>query len=263
MQLCLNGEKRNIERETSKFPYFFHVRLSCSEMASKKSSVLRYMPSFTLGRPWMHAAKSFVIFPDSTVSMQAFSSACEKRAKSGLLSNLARCSRPIHRHRYDKWKIHFYFTHLTSSPCKDRSDRIGWCWFSLLVLTIMASDCSVRGFSFDCLAVGAHQNRCHETQWSVSLSNNIWLHVTVVVLAWPHKFSARLQSLCNHIVDQTMFIPNFLVVKLLLVVFLEDFLKNVLEATVEEIKMVKIKYSSIQYLTNPSYFLRMVFLVDM
>lgn len=239
--------KKKHRTETSKFFYFFHVRLSCSEMASKKSSVLRYMPSFTLGRPWIHPAKSFVIFPDSTVSIQAFSRACEKRAKSELLSNLARCSRPIHRHRYDKWKIYFYFVHLTSSPCKDRSDWVGWCWFSLLVLTEVTSDCSVSGFRFNCLAVRAHQNRCHETQWSVSLSNNIRLDVTVIVLAWPHEFSARLQSLRNHIVDQTMFIPDFLVFELLLVILLIDFLENVLEATVEEAKIFRIKFSLIYY----------------
>ena len=52
------------------------------------------MPSLTLDMPWMQPAKSLVILPESTVSMQACSSSEAKRASSGLLSNLARCSRP-------------------------------------------------------------------------------------------------------------------------------------------------------------------------
>lgn len=74
--------------------HFFHERLSCSAMASKKSSVLRYIPSLTFDSPWIQPAKSFVIFPDSTVSTQAFSRAVANRFKSLLLSNLARCSNP-------------------------------------------------------------------------------------------------------------------------------------------------------------------------
>lgn len=91
----MQSDKNGGEEIQSLKVYFFHVRLSCSAMASKKSWVLRYMPSFTLESPWMQPAKSFVIFPDSTVSIHAFSSACEKRVKSALLSNLARCSRPV------------------------------------------------------------------------------------------------------------------------------------------------------------------------
>lgn len=42
----------------------------------------------------MDAAKSLVILPDSTQSTQAFSKVWAKRDKSGVLSNLALCSKP-------------------------------------------------------------------------------------------------------------------------------------------------------------------------
>uniref|UniRef100_A0A182NXH5 Uncharacterized protein n=1 Tax=Anopheles dirus TaxID=7168 RepID=A0A182NXH5_9DIPT len=42
----------------------------------------------------MQSARSLVILPDSTVSTHAFSSDWAKRARSGVLSSLARCSSP-------------------------------------------------------------------------------------------------------------------------------------------------------------------------
>ena len=56
--------------------------------------VLRYMSGLTLAIPWMQMAKSFVILPESTVSMHDCSSSLAKRDSSGLLSSLARCSSP-------------------------------------------------------------------------------------------------------------------------------------------------------------------------
>jgi hypothetical protein len=125
--------------------YFFHDRLSCSEMASRKSSVLRYMPSFTFESPWMHAAKSLVILPPSTVSTQACSRAFAKRPKSGLLSSFARCSKPVGTMSYIfiNQKLNNIFT---SGPCKDRSDWVGGSWFALLVLSVMTCDSSMGSF---------------------------------------------------------------------------------------------------------------------
>lgn len=74
---------------------YFILRTRSSRMASRKSSVLRNIPSFTLDRPWMQPAKSLVILPLSTVSMQAFSRANANLANSGVPSSLARCSKPI------------------------------------------------------------------------------------------------------------------------------------------------------------------------
>lgn len=63
-------------------------------MASKKSSVLRYIFSLTLLIPCIQIAKSFVIFPDSTQSTHAFSKSLANFPNSGVLSRLALCSRP-------------------------------------------------------------------------------------------------------------------------------------------------------------------------
>ena len=45
--------------------------------------------------PWMHPAKSLVIFPESTVSTQAFSRRRAHFWSSTLLSSLPRCSKPL------------------------------------------------------------------------------------------------------------------------------------------------------------------------
>lgn len=74
--------------------FFFKFLSSCSAMASKKSSVWRYIPSFTFLSPWIHPAKSLVYLPDSTQSMQAFSRSEANFSSSGVSSNFARCSRP-------------------------------------------------------------------------------------------------------------------------------------------------------------------------
>lgn len=47
----------------------------------------------------MHPARSLVILPASTTSTQAFSNANANLAKSGVLSNFARCSRPDGQHQ--------------------------------------------------------------------------------------------------------------------------------------------------------------------
>lgn len=52
------------------------------------------MDSLTLVEPWIQMAKSFVNRPASTVSTHAFSNADANRSKSGVSSNLARCSKP-------------------------------------------------------------------------------------------------------------------------------------------------------------------------
>ena len=55
--------------------------------------MFKYLSAETLS-PWTIAAKSFVIFPLSTVSMQTRSSVWQKLTSSLLLSRFPRCSRP-------------------------------------------------------------------------------------------------------------------------------------------------------------------------
>ena len=50
--------------------------------------------------------------------------------------------------------------------------------------------------------------RGHETQRAIALSHNIRLNVTVVILAGPNETAARLETLGDHIVNETMFVPD-------------------------------------------------------
>src|ERR1700731_3252664 len=102
----------------------------------------------------------------------------------------------------------------------------------LLVLAIMSSDSAVGSLSLHSLAIGSHQHGGHETQGAIPLGNNVGLDVTVIVLAGPDKTTLALQSLSNHVVNQTVFIPDASGVKLLLILRLKDILEDILETTV-------------------------------
>jgi hypothetical protein len=65
----------------------------------------------------------------------------------------------------------------------------------------MTCDSSVSSLRLDSLSIGANKNRCHQTERSITLSDNIRLDVTIVVLAGPDESSGALDSLSNHIVD--------------------------------------------------------------
>jgi hypothetical protein len=51
----------------------------------------------------------------------------------------------------------------------------------------------------------------------LTLSNDIRLNITVVVLAGPHKAAGRFQGLGDHVVNQTVLVPDLLLLKLLYV----------------------------------------------
>jgi hypothetical protein len=61
-------------------------------------------------------------------------------------------------------------------------------------------------------------NRSHQTKRAEPLSYNIGLDITVVVFASPYKASVALYSLCNKIINQTMFIVDALRFELIFVV---------------------------------------------
>ena len=72
----------------------------------------------------------------------------------------------------------------------------------------MAGDSSVRGLGFDGLAIGTHQNGSHQSQRAVALGDDIRLDVAVVVLAGPDEAAARFETLSDHVVDQTVLVPD-------------------------------------------------------
>jgi hypothetical protein len=58
----------------------------------------------------------------------------------------------------------------------------------------------------------------HESQRAVTLSNDVRLNVSIVVLASPNETSRGLDRKGNHIINQTMFVSDFCRIILLLVV---------------------------------------------
>lgn len=55
-----------------------------------------------------------------------------------------------------------------------------------------------------------------------TLSQDVWLHVSIIVLASPNKSTRRLQNLSNHVINEPVFIPDLQLVKLTLVVPVND-----------------------------------------
>ena len=110
----------------------------------------------------------------------------------------------------------------TSSPGEDASNWVGAGLAALLVLTVVSSDGAVRSLGLDGLAIGADEHRGHETERAVALRNHVRLHVAVVVLARPHEATLRFEHLRNHVVDQTVLVPDLVLLELWLVFPLES-----------------------------------------
>lgn len=103
---------------------------------------------------------------------------------------------------------------------------------SLLVLSVVSGDCSVSGLRFDGLAIRAHEHRGHQTQGTVALGNDVALHVSVVIFAGPDETTGAFHTLRYHVVNETVLIPDFSGIEVLLVSTLEDLLKDVLEPAI-------------------------------
>lgn len=67
---------------------------------------------------------------------------------------------------------------------------------------------TVGSFGFDGLAVGRDEFTGHHAKAAEALGENIRLHITVVVLACPNEPARRLDCLCNHVVDQAVFVVD-------------------------------------------------------
>jgi hypothetical protein len=53
---------------------------------------------------------------------------------------------------------------------------------------------------------------------SGTLSQDVRLHVSIIVFASPHKATGRLEHLGHHVVDEPMFIPDLILVEVSLIV---------------------------------------------
>ena len=120
----------------------------------------------------------------------------------------------------------------TTRPGENRRNGVGRRFLALLVLSEVAGDGSVRRLALVGLAVWSHQRRRHEAQRAKSLGHNVGLHVAVVVLQGHDKAALGLDHLRHHVVDQTVLVPQAVLLELLRVLLLVDGLENVLEPPV-------------------------------
>ena len=65
-----------------------------------------------------------------------------------------------------------------------------------------------------------------------TLSNTVTLNITIIVFACPDKSSLRFHHMSDHIINQSMLIPDFFILKLLPVLFFINLLENVFEFSI-------------------------------
>ena len=65
-----------------------------------------------------------------------------------------------------------------------------------------------------------------------TLGEAVALNITIIVFACPHISSFRFDHIGNHVIDQSVFIPNLLSLKLFLIALFVDALEGVLEPAV-------------------------------
>lgn len=117
-------------------------------------------------------------------------------------------------------------------PREDRRDGVGGGLAALLVLAPVAGDRAVGGLGLDRLSVGRDQHGGHQAERSVSLRDDIGLHISIIVLARPDEAAAGLERLRHLVVDQSVLVLDAQLVELLLVRVGELLLEDVLEQTV-------------------------------
>lgn len=140
-----------------------------------------------------------------------------------------------------------------TGPGKDTGNRVGRSWITLgrktiasqvntlspfsylsylLVFTVMTSDSTMGSFGFQGLSVRCHQNRSHQPKRAIPLSQDVGLHITIVVLTGPYKPAFGLERLSHHVIDQTVFIPQIGTFEFLAVILFIDVLEDILEAAI-------------------------------
>jgi len=118
-----------------------------------------------------------------------------------------------------------------AGPCKNGGDRIGWGWSTFLPNSVVPCNSSMSSFGFHYI-VRVNANWSHETERAKALSNNVRLHVTVIVFASPNETSIALDDLGDKIVDKTVLVPESLLFELIHVVWFVNTLKSVYKKTV-------------------------------
>ena len=95
----------------------------------------------------------------------------------------------------------------------------------------MTSDSTVCRLCFHHI-VSINTNGGHEAKRAESLSNNIGLHITVVVFASPYKATTTLDNLSDDIIDQSVLIPEALCLHLVIELFAIESFESINEKTI-------------------------------
>jgi len=124
----------------------------------------------------------------------------------------------------------------TARPGEDRGNGVGRGGLTLLVLAEVASDSAVGSLRLDGLAVRADEDRGHETEGTVTLSDAVGLDITIVVLASPDEAAVALDHVGDHVVDETVLVDDAGGLVLVLELLVVDLLEDVLEAAVVDLE---------------------------
>jgi len=97
--------------------------------------------------------------------------------------------------------------------------------------SVVTSDSTMSSLSLNS-SVWTLKDRGHESKRSESLGNDIRLDISIVVLASPYESSIGLNSVSNHIINESVLVPKSLLFELLLVVLFIDLLEDILKSSV-------------------------------
>lgn len=95
-----------------------------------------------------------------------------------------------------------------TGPRKDRCDGVRARLFPLLIFAVMPGDGAVRGFGLDGLAVGCNELGGHHSKGAEALCEDVGLDVAIVVLACPDESTRGFDSLCDHVINQSVLVVD-------------------------------------------------------
>jgi len=119
----------------------------------------------------------------------------------------------------------------STSPGKDRRNRVGGCCTTLFPNAEVTGDGTVSSFGFH-HTILVDADGCHKAERAEALCDNIGLYVTVVVLTRPNEASLALEHLSDEIINESVLVVDARCHELILVFVLVNFLENVHEETI-------------------------------
>ena len=100
------------------------------------------------------------------------------------------------------------------------------------MLAVVTGDGAVRGLALDNVTIRGDELRGHHTKRAEALGDNVRLNVTVVVFRGPHEATVALDGLSNHVINETVLVPDSELLELGLVLSIVELLEDVLELSI-------------------------------